>query len=137
MKIEFVPVFCLMLFTDVIGSPFFLNKLILDDSFLFSWVNHGFHKKKDADGLRKKKGRSLLKMFKFSALLSPLPPPPPPPPPTPLPKMDIVGQSSFRKNGWSREDWLKITMVRKSKTVKKAKIDLTSILYQTEMRSFL
>ena len=130
MKIEFVPVICLMLFTDVIGSPFFLNKLILDDSFLFSWVNHGFHKKKDADGLRKKKGRSLLKMFKFSALLSPLPSPP-------LPKMDIVGQSSFRKNGWSREDWLKITMVRKSKTVKKAKIDLTSILYQTEMRSFL
>ena len=41
---KFLPVICWMLFTNTLSRAFFLNKVIVDDSFFFVSENFGFHK---------------------------------------------------------------------------------------------
>ena len=56
------------LLDDLVSRLFFLNKGILDNSFFFAWGNHGF-RKKSCGCFTEKNRQSLVKTFRFNAVL--------------------------------------------------------------------
>lgn len=96
----FAAVFCWILFTNTM--PFYLDKVILDNSFVFAWCNHSFLKKKSQKKISDHQLNrvSSVQRYVFS-------------------NMETLRRNLLpQKKEWRREDWLKNAIIGKSKAKK-------------------